>query len=88
MSKKKIRVLIADDHEMVRSGLVSMLAGTEMEVVAGAASGEEAIKLTARHHPDVVMSRHSHAQWRWPDGPQPHQGGASRTRHPDSLHVR
>src|SRR5688572_13091508 len=55
MSKKKIRVLVADDHELVRSGIVSMLAGTEMEVVAGAASGEEAVKLTARHTPDVVL---------------------------------
>jgi DNA-binding NarL/FixJ family response regulator len=55
MSKKKTRVLIADDHEVVRSGMASLLKGTELEVVAGAASGEEAVKLTDKHQPDVVI---------------------------------
>jgi DNA-binding NarL/FixJ family response regulator len=55
MSKKKTRVLIADDHEVVRSGFGSLLSGTEFEVVAGAATGEEAIRLTERHQPDLVV---------------------------------
>jgi DNA-binding NarL/FixJ family response regulator len=50
-----VKVLIADDHEVVRSGLVSMLAGSEVKVVAEAASGDEAVKMSAKHKPDVVL---------------------------------
>jgi DNA-binding NarL/FixJ family response regulator len=52
---KKTKVLIADDHEVVRSGMAALLAGTELEVVAAAATAEEAVKLAARHRPDVVL---------------------------------
>lgn len=52
---KKTKVLIADDHEVVRSGMASLFAGTELELVAGAATAEEAVKLTVRHRPDVVL---------------------------------
>jgi DNA-binding NarL/FixJ family response regulator len=52
---KKIKVLIADDHEVVRSGMASLFAGTELEIVAGAANGEEAVKQTVKHKPDVVL---------------------------------
>lgn len=52
---KKIRLIIADDHEVVRSGLMGLLAGTEVEVVAAAASGDEAVRLTDKHKVDVAL---------------------------------
>ena len=42
-----IKLLIADDHEVVRSGLKSLVAGTDIKVVAEAATGEAAIKLAS-----------------------------------------
>ena len=51
----KIRLLIADDHEIVRSGLKSMLADTEIKVVAEAASGQEAVKYALANQVDVVL---------------------------------
>jgi DNA-binding NarL/FixJ family response regulator len=50
-----IRLLIADDHEVVRTGLKSILSGTDVEIVAEAANGEQAIQLTEEHKPDVVL---------------------------------
>ena len=51
-----IRILIADDHEVVRIGLAAMLAAQEgFEVVAQAATGDEATRLTLQHRPDVVV---------------------------------
>jgi len=51
-----IRILIADDHEVVRIGLAAMLAAQDgFEVVAQAATGDEATRLTLQHRPDVVV---------------------------------
>jgi DNA-binding NarL/FixJ family response regulator len=51
-----IRVLIADDHPVVRDGLRGMLAGEAgFEVVGEATSGAEAVALTERERPDVVL---------------------------------
>jgi DNA-binding NarL/FixJ family response regulator len=51
-----IRVLLADDHALVRAGIRSLLnAMNEVEVVAEASSGEEAIELVASSRPDVVL---------------------------------
>ncbi len=50
-----IRLLIADDHEAVRLGLVNLLAGTDVEIVAQAASGKECLKLAEQTKPDVVL---------------------------------
>ncbi len=51
-----IRILIADDHEVVRIGLASLLDAQEgFEVVAQAATGQEATRLARRHRPDVVV---------------------------------
>lgn len=50
-----IRILIADDHEVVRSGLASLLAGTDVEVVGQASNGQEAASLARELKPDVVL---------------------------------
>lgn len=58
-----IRLLIADDHEVVRTGLASLMSETEIEVVAGAATGAEALELAKEHKPDVIL-----LDIRMPDG--------------------
>ena len=51
-----IRVLLADDHSLVRAGIRSLLgAMADVEVVAEASSGEEALELAGREQPDVVL---------------------------------
>lgn len=51
-----IRVLLADDHAMVRSGFAMVLgAEDDMVVVAQAADGAEALALVEEHRPDVVL---------------------------------
>jgi DNA-binding NarL/FixJ family response regulator len=51
-----IRVLLADDHPVVRQGLRGMLAAEPgIEVVAEAATGPEAVAVAARCRPDVVL---------------------------------
>ncbi len=52
----KIRVLIADDHTMVRQGLKQILElENDMTVIAQAPNGEEAIKLAKECSPDVIL---------------------------------
>ncbi|NDJ53016.1 MAG: response regulator transcription factor [Chloroflexi bacterium] len=51
-----LKILIADDHPVVRSGLHALLAtAPDFEVVAEAKNGEEAVALAAAHFPDVVL---------------------------------
>ena len=51
-----IRVLLAEDHNLVRAGLERLLATAEdIEVVGGAADGKEAVALAAETSPDVVL---------------------------------
>ena len=50
-----IKLLIADDHEVVRNGLCSLVAGSEIEVIAQATTGEEVISYVITHRPDVVL---------------------------------
>jgi len=50
-----IRMLIADDHAVVRAGICSMVAGNEFEVVAQAADGAEALRLALEQRPDLVL---------------------------------
>lgn len=53
---KKIRILLADDHVMVRQGFKMILAAQpDMEIVGEAANGREALELAEKLHPDVVV---------------------------------
>lgn len=51
----KIKLLIADDHEVVRCGLKTLLADTDIEVVAEVSTGEAAIRYALENDPDVVL---------------------------------
>jgi DNA-binding NarL/FixJ family response regulator len=58
------RILIADDHEVVRIGLAALLDAQDgLAVVAQASSGDEAVRLARQHRPDVVVM-----DIRMPDG--------------------
>lgn len=51
-----ITVLIVDDHELVRAGIRSLLAGVNgIKVIGEAASGEDAVKIAREKHPNVVL---------------------------------
>ena len=51
-----LRVLIADDHPLVRSGMRALFQATDdLEVVGEAATGEEAVTLAANVQPDVIV---------------------------------
>ena len=55
-SKPKIRVLLADDHNIVRAGVRQLLeSANDLEVIAEAADGEEAQALIQKHKPDVAV---------------------------------
>src|SRR6266446_5851697 len=55
-SQAKIRVLVADDHPVVRQGLMANLKPQrDMQVIAEASDGVEAITLIKKHSPDVVL---------------------------------
>lgn len=92
--QRKIRVLLADDHELVRHGFAVFLNGQDdMEVVGEASNGREAIELAEQLHPDIVVM----------DVTMPELGGVEATRriregggarvlalsmHRDSVYVR
>lgn len=51
-----IRILVVDDHELVRRNICQLLAGDpEFEVISEAATGAEAISKAGRYQPDVVL---------------------------------
>ena len=53
---KAVKVVVADDHVIVRDGLKLILdTAEEIHIVGVAADGEEALKLVAEHEPDVVL---------------------------------
>lgn len=52
----ELRILVADDHEVVRKGVISMLEGQNgWKVVAEASNGREAVEKTVEFQPDVVI---------------------------------
>lgn len=55
-TKEKIRVLLADDHHMVRAGIRQLLEGAgDIQIIAEAGDGEEAQSLIQKHKPDVAV---------------------------------
>jgi DNA-binding NarL/FixJ family response regulator len=50
-----IRILLVDDHEVVRRGLKSLFEGTDINVVAEASNGQDALKLAKEKRLDVVL---------------------------------
>jgi two-component system NarL family response regulator len=55
-STNKIKLLVADDHNIVRSGLTALInSETDMTVVAEAINGQQAIDLFKQHRPDVAL---------------------------------
>lgn len=66
-----IRVLIADDHQLVRKGIRLLLASAaDIEIVGEAKDGREAVEMTARQAPDIVLM----------DVSMPHMDGVQATR--------
>ena len=56
MTKEMIRVLLADDHHMVRAGIRQLLEDAgDVPVIAEAGDGEEAQALIQEHTPDVAV---------------------------------
>lgn len=56
MSQPSIRVMIADDHPVIRNGLTTMVTYTpNMEVIAEATTGSEAVEQFRQHQPDVTL---------------------------------
>lgn len=54
--KDRIRILIADDHSVVREGLASLVKRkTDMAVVGEASNGREAVDLWKEHRPDITL---------------------------------
>lgn len=51
----RVRLLIADDHEVVRSGLRAMLADSDIDVTAEVGTGEAAVKFALENDVDVVL---------------------------------
>ena len=53
---KRTRILLADDHAVVRQGFKMILgAQADMEIIGEAANGREAVELAAQVHPDIVV---------------------------------
>jgi two-component system invasion response regulator UvrY len=56
LNASKITVIVVDDHELVRTGIISLLQSVEnIKVVGEAASGERAIELAQKYQPAVVL---------------------------------
>ena len=58
-----IRLLICDDHEVIRTGLTSLLAGTDIQIIGEAANAKDVLRLATKDKPDVIL-----LDIRMPDG--------------------
>jgi DNA-binding NarL/FixJ family response regulator len=56
-------MLICDDHEVIRAGLATMLAGSDIQIVGEAANGKDALRIAQKEKPDVIL-----LDIRMPDG--------------------
>ena len=55
-AERRIKLLVCDDHPVVRFGLIGLLRSQDdFEIVAEARNGAEAIELVGRYRPDVVI---------------------------------
>ena len=50
-----IKLLVADDHEVVRTGLASLLEDSQIDIVGQASGGDEAVTMAKKYKPDVVL---------------------------------
>jgi DNA-binding NarL/FixJ family response regulator len=65
MPSDHIRVVLADDHAVVRAGLKAVLGGArDIEVVGEAKTGREAVALAERLKPDIVVMDLRSGPWR------------------------
>jgi DNA-binding NarL/FixJ family response regulator len=58
-----IKLVVADDHEVVRAGLKTLIEGTDIRIVAEATTSAAAVKAVTKHRPDLVL-----LDVRMPDG--------------------
>jgi two-component system, NarL family, response regulator NreC len=54
-AKGPIRILLADDHAVIRDGLRSLLSSDGLRVIAQATDGHEAVRLAREHQPDLAI---------------------------------
>jgi len=50
-----IRVLVADDHAVVRRGIHDLLRDSDIEIIGEAGDGKQAVAMANKHHPDVIL---------------------------------
>ena len=56
MEQRRIRILVVDDHALMRVGLVASIGGEpDMEIVAAASNGREAVEFFRQHRPDITL---------------------------------
>ncbi len=81
-----IKVMLVDDHAVVRMGFRLLLEGSsDIEVVAEAESGEEAVRQFPEVQPDVVVMDHLDAGHRRARGDRPHPGARAGVRSPGAV---
>jgi DNA-binding NarL/FixJ family response regulator len=56
MEQRRIRILIVDDHALLRAGLAASIgAESDMEIVAAASDGKQGVELFGQHRPDITL---------------------------------
>jgi two-component system, NarL family, response regulator NreC len=95
MQSRKIRVLLADDHTILRKGVRMLIeAQADMEVVGEAKTGREAVRQASHLKPDIVVMDVSMPELNGIEGPRqicgelPHTRVVALSMHKDSVYVR